>query len=108
MEKQKTPLSIKIIYYITHFVFYLIIFATIIFGVLNIGLYTGMMDDAYQLQLLLPVKFDVIEFGDIRNYDSDYKVEFVNAKAEMNLKNAPLFIARKFYWVINVAGVFGI
>lgn len=102
MESRKTPFSINLIYYVTQFLFYLAILVCCIYIIFNIGLYTGIMDGSYQLNLELPVKFDVIEKAELNMNDTDLKIELINSKAEVHFIHAPKFIGQNLFWWVNI------
>jgi Protein of unknown function (DUF2975) len=96
METKKAPLSIRVIYWLTSIVFGLL--ATVFLGaiVFNILLYTDFFGNDMQLHILLPVKVDFLEIGNLRLNNQNIKIELVDATTRIHFFNTPGFIAKKF------------
>ena len=104
--KQKTPLSIKIIYWLTNFSFAilsLVLFATI---ALNILLYTTSFGDDFQLHTRFPAKVDFLEIGNLHINNQDIEVELVEATAKIHFIDTPKYISKRvaFLLLLVVSG----
>ena len=96
MKNRKIPLSINLIYWITHIVYGLIILiggAALIF---NIVLYTSFFGDDLQLHVQFPVKVNILEEGSLTINKTNINVELVEATSKIHFINTPLPLARKF------------
>jgi len=96
MKNFKTPLSIKIIYWLTNIIFGLIILVGMGVITFNVLLYTSFFGDDLQLHVQLPVKVNILEKGNLYLNQTNIKVELVEATSKIHFFNTPLFIARKF------------
>jgi hypothetical protein len=103
MENRKTPFSINLIYYVTQFLFYLAILASCLYAIFNIALYAGLTDQSYQLNLELPVKFDVIEKAKLNMNDTNLTIEIIKANAQVHFINAPNFIGQNLFWWVSAS-----
>jgi hypothetical protein len=94
MKTLKTPLSIKIIYWLTHFVFGLIIFVCGAAIVFNLMLYTDFFGNDLQLHTRFPVKVNILESGSLFLNGTNIDVELVDGITQIHFFNTPLFLAR--------------
>ncbi len=95
MKRQKPPLSIRIIYWISNIstgLLSLVFVATLVFNVL---LYTDFFGNNMQLHMQFPVKIDFLETGTLNLEGQDITIEFVDATSKIHFFNTPSFIARK-------------
>ncbi len=95
METIKTPLSIRIIYWLTTIVMGLLVLVLLAGIVFNILLYTDFFGNDMQLHTHLPVKVDILEIGNLSLNNQDIKVELVEATTRIHFFNTPNFITKK-------------
>jgi len=98
----KTPLSIKVIYWFTQIIFWLIVLVGLAILTFNILLYTDFFGNDLQLHVRLPVKMNVLEKGDLFLNGRHIKTELVDATSQIHFFNTPLFLARWFGTVMIV------
>ncbi|MCD4697574.1 MAG: DUF2975 domain-containing protein [Bacteroidales bacterium] len=98
----KTPLSIKVIYWFTQIIFWLIVLVGLAILAFNILLYTDFFGNDLQLHVRLPVKMNVLEKGDLFLNGRHIKTELVDATSQIHFFNTPLFLARWFGTVMIV------
>lgn len=106
MKKNKNPLSIKLIYWVTNIIYGLII---VIGGgvlVFNVLVYTSFFGDNLQLHVQFPVKINVLEEGSLQINNTLIKVEMVEATSKIHFKNTPLFVARLYGSAMLMAFLF--
>lgn len=104
--KNKIPLSIRVIYWITNFIFGLIILVGAGVFLFNILIYTPFFGDSLQLHAQLPVKVNILGTGTLTKGNSTHKVELVEATSKIHFINTPSFIARKYGSVMLIAVLF--
>jgi len=102
MESIKSPLSIRIIYWLTSFSLVMMIIVSLAAIVFNFMLYTKFFegDSNMQLHTDLPVKVDFLEIGKLRLNNQSVDVQLVEATSRIHFFNTPLFITRKVAPVI--------
>ncbi len=102
----KTPLSIKVIYWFTEIIFWLVV---IVFGgilVFNVVLFTDFFGNDLQLHTRFPVKMNILEKGDLFLNGEVIKTEMVGATSQIHFINTPLYLARWFGSAMLLAGGF--
>ena len=100
METLKTPLSIKILYWLSNVImvlFVIICTATILF---NILLYTDFFGNDLQLHTQFPVEVSFLETGNLELEKGNIKVELVDATSKIHFFNTPTYLAKRFGLVI--------
>jgi hypothetical protein len=97
MEKKKSPLSIRIFYWVTHVIFWLftVVFAVLI--IVNISLYFGAFKENMQLHVKFPVNVDFLEKGSITINNTDLDIEIVEANGSIHFIDTPVFISKRFF-----------
>ncbi len=103
METQKTPLSIKIIYWFTNFIVGLIALVLVVMVAINILLYTDVLGEDVQLHIELPGTIDLKETGYFNLPDQKVEVELVEVSGKIHFINTPPKITRKLMPVIFIA-----
>lgn len=106
MKKNKNPLSIKIIYWLTNIIYWLIIVVGGGVLVFNVLVYTSFFGNDLQLHAHLPVKANVLEEGTLRLNSTTHKIALVNASSQVHLINTPISVARKYGTVLLIAFMF--
>lgn len=106
MKNIKTPRSIKILYWLTNFVYGLILLVGLGVIAFNILVYTSFFGDNLQMHMQFPVKVNFLEKGDLYLNNTNIKVEFVEATSQIHIINTPLFIARKYGSAMLIAFLF--
>lgn len=96
MEKQKSPLSIRILYWVSAAVIYLMYAAFAAAIIFNILLYTDFFGDNLQLHVEFPAEIDIREKGLYEYQGEEIQIEFVEASSRIHFFNTPVSLARKF------------
>lgn len=96
MKKTKSPLSIRVIYWIANIILGLLFLVGLAVVAFNVLLFTSFFGDDLQLHVQLPIKVNFLEQGDLFIRNTAIKVELVNATSQIHFFNTPLFIARIF------------
>ena len=108
MKTRKSPLSIRIIYWISTgsiALLTIVLAAALIFNVL---LYTDFFGNNMQLHIQFPVKIDFLETGNLSLGGQDIAVEFVEATSKIHFFNTPSFITKKAGVAILIVTSFAI
>ena len=100
METKKSPLSIRVIYWLTNISLGLTAFAFLLILLLNILLYTTDFGKEMQIQTELPVQVDFLEKGSLFINDQLIEVELVDATSKIHFIDTPEFITKKVGFVI--------
>jgi len=96
MEKTKTPVSIRIIYWLTEVSFWLVILSAAFVLAFNVLAFTPFFGNDLQLHVAFPVKFNVLDKGVLELHGKDLQVELVEASSKIHFINTPMYIARIF------------
>ena len=96
MKTAKTPLSIKIIYWVTQVILGLFLLVCLAIIVFNVLLFTDFFGNDLQLHTRFPVKVNILETGNLYLNDMNIKVELVEGITQIHFFNTPLFLARWF------------
>ena len=96
MKTAKTPLSIKIIYWVTQVILGLFLLVCLAIIVFNVLLFTDFFGNDLQLHTRFPVKVNILETGNLYLNDMNIKVELVEGINQIHFFNTPLFLARWF------------
>ena len=90
----KAPLSIRILYWLTNIVFWLIIFITIIVFVFNLIFLTDLIGEDIQLRVQMPVAIEVVEDGSVYLPNGNMTVRIEEAFGKLHLVDTPIYITR--------------
>ena len=96
MKKQKSPLSIRIIYWLTQVGFYLTILTGVFVIAINVLFFTSFFGNDLQLHVQFPAKFSILEKGTLELGNGQVDVELVEATSKIHFINTPMYIARWF------------
>jgi hypothetical protein len=96
MKKPKSPLSIRIIYWITQVAFYLTILTGVFILAINVLFFTPFFGNDLQLHVQFPAKFSILEQGTLDWGNRHVDVELVEATSKIHFINTPMYIARWF------------
>ena len=96
MKTSKTPLSIKVIYWITQIIFGLLLIVGGGVIVFNIMLFTDFFGNDLQLHVQFPVKVNILEEGNLFLSGQNIKIELVEGITKIHFFNTPMFLARWF------------
>ena len=102
MKTRRSPLSIRIIYWISNGSIGLLSLVFVAALVFNVLLYTNFFGNNMQLHVQFPVKIDLLETGILSIGGQDVKIEFVEASSKIHFFNTPSFIARKAGFAILI------
>ena len=95
MKTIKSPLSIRIIYWLTSLslgLSILVFIGAIIFSLMiNLNMFNNDLD----LTIELPVKVNFLEKGNFHLNNTDIEVELIEATSKIQFKEAPSFISKK-------------
>jgi len=90
----KAPLSIRILYWLTNIVFWLmILIATAVF-VFNLILLTDLFGEDVQLRVKMPVPIEVVENGSVSLPNGELTVRLEEAYGQLHLVDTPIFVTR--------------
>ena len=106
MKTRRSPLSIRIIYWISNGSIGLLSLVFVAALVFNVLLYTNFFGNNMQLHVQFPVKIDLLETGILSIGGQDVKIEFVEASSKIHFFNTPSFIARKAGFAILIVTSF--
>jgi len=108
MKTHKSPLSIRIIYWLTSFslgMLCLVFIGAIIFNLMvNFNMFSNELD----LAIELPVKVNILEKGNLTLNNQDIEVELIEASSRIQFKDTPSFISRKIAFALLIVVSFGI
>ena len=108
MYKNKKPLSIRIIYWITQVVFWLFMLVLVLTIGLNIAFLTEMLGDKMQLHTVLPVEVSYTEKGSLEVFGQPQEVEFVEAIGKIHFINTNPDLAKWFGLAMLVIVIIGL
>lgn len=107
MKETKTPLSIKLIYWLTNFAFWMMTAIVIIILIANIMYVTVGYDHNLPVQISMPIPVDVNEIGTVNIGEDVFNVQIVDAYGKMKFIDAPSIIMRWFVHVVLLTGLMG-
>lgn len=89
MKPNKSPLSIKIIYYLTQFAFWSAMLGSAFILLFFVGHLTGVLHDDTETALDIPVRFDLLETGTLEAYGQQYQVVLKDASGTFEFNGLP-------------------
>ena len=95
MKTQQSILSIKIIYWITNFTFWMYSVVAVIMLFVSVALFFGIFDDL-QLHIGLPISVDLIEKGSLTVSSTVIGVELVEMYGKVHFIDTPIFIGKLY------------
>jgi len=105
----KSPLSIRILYWLTNIIFWLmILLATVVF-VANLFFLTDVNEINFQLRIKMPVPIEVVENGTMYLDDGEHTVRIEEAYGKLYLVDTPFFITKiiaRIIFVVLMLGLF--
>ena len=96
MNKNKKPLSIRIIYRVTEVVFWLFLLVLVLSVGLNIAFFSEAFGDKMQLHIALPVKVNYTEKGTMDVFGQPQEIEFVEGLGKIHLIDTNPDMAKVF------------
>lgn len=90
----KTPLSIRILYWLTTFVFWLMIIITSVVFIINLIFLTDIFTENIQLRVQMPVPIEVVEDGKMHLTNGIQTVRIEEAYGKLYLVDTPFFITK--------------
>ena len=96
MNKNKKPLSIRIIYRVTEVVFWLFLLVLVLSVGLNIAFFSEAFGDKMQLHIALPVKVNYTEKGTMDVFGQLQEIEFVEGLGKIHLIDTNPDMAKVF------------
>ena len=102
MKAYKSPISIRIMLWLTNISVVLLALIAIFTIIVNILLHTGFIGDDIQLHTQFPVKVDFEEIGSLVMNNQTIKVKLVNASTKIHFIDTPVFIAKKVAVVLSI------
>ena len=100
MEKQKTPLSFNVIYWVMNIVTGLFAFVCLAAIVFYVMLWTDLFGNDLQLHVDMPGEFSFRNTGTLEHEGGIAEVELVEARGRLHIVDTPLPIARKFVLIM--------
>ena len=97
----KSPLSIRILYWFTNFIFWLILFVTTAVFVANLIFLTN-INETFQLRIQMPVSIEVVEDGSMFLPTGDESVRIEEAFGKLHLVDTPFVISKMITRVLFV------
>ena len=95
MEKQKTPTSIKILYWLSNISFFIMSFITVVVLIANAIILFGNYTHEIQMRISMPVPIEVVETGVIHLDEGDLNVRIESAYGKLYFVNTPMHITKK-------------
>ena len=92
MRTKKSPLSIRILYWLTNIAFGLIFLITTVVFFLNLFLMTGLFTEEIQLRVQMPVAIEVVEKGSLDLQGDDLTVRIEEAYGKLHFVDTPFYI----------------
>ena len=89
----KSPLSIRILYWLTNFIFWLMIFLSAAVFVANLIFLTD-IDEQFQIRIQMPVPIEVVEDGEMVLSDGTHVVRIEEAFGKLYFVDTPFFISK--------------
>jgi hypothetical protein len=99
MKSLKTPLSIKLIYWLTNFSFWVLTGLVGIIAMVNIIELTIGYNHSLQMIIQMPIPIEVNEIGIMHLKNQDHNVQIVDAYGKLKFTDSPDFVT---IWVIRV------
>ncbi len=103
MNPKKTPLSIRIIYWLTNVILGLAFIICAAAIAINVLIFSNLIGNEMQLHTELPAKVDFLEMGHLHLQGTNIQVELVEASTKIHFFNTPSFLAKKFGLVVLFA-----
>src|SRR5210317_2082826 len=100
MEKQKTPTSFHVIYWVMNIITGLFAFVCLAAIVFYVMLWTDLFGNDLQLHMEMPGQFNFGNTGIMQYEGGTVEVEIVEATGKLHFINTPLPIARKFVMIL--------
>ncbi len=94
METKKSPLSIRILYWLTNITFWLMILITAVVLIVNVILLTDVFSEDTQLRIQMPVPVEVVEDGNFSIPGSSLTVRIEEAYGKLYFVDTPIFITK--------------
>ena len=94
MTTRKSPLSIRILYWMTNIAFWIITLVGFAVLLLNFVLLTDVFTEDIQLRVKMPVSVEVVEDGSLTLRDSELTVRIEEAHGKLHFVDTPIFITR--------------
>jgi len=105
----KSPLSIRILYWLSNIVFWLMILIAIIVFIANLIFLTDVNEVNFQLRIQMPVPIEVVENGTMYLEDGAHPVRIEQAYGKLYLVDTPFFITKiiaRILFVVLMLGLF--
>lgn len=107
METIKSPLSIRILFWLTNIAYWLMILISGVVLIFNIVFLTDFFSEDIQLRIQMPVPIEVVEDGKIYTSDSDLTVRIEEANGKLYFVDTPIRItkavARVLFFIMLLA-----
>ena len=95
MEKQKTPLSIKILFWLSNISFWIMSVITVVVFVANAIILLGNYTHEIQMRISMPVPIEVVETGVLHLDNGDLDVRIENAYGRIHFVDTPMYITKR-------------
>lgn len=107
MKEQKTPWSIKILYWLTSFSFWMMSFIMVAVLVLNLNLFPSIFEKTNQLRISMPVPIEVLEEGTLHLEENDLAVKIDKAYGKLQFLAAPAYVVKMVLRTLLIIVVIG-
>ena len=94
MENIKTPWSIKILYWLTSFSFWVMTAVMVGVILLNLNVWSHIFEDEGQLRISMPVPIEVLEEGILHLDDAELTVKIDKAYGKLQFLAAPTYVVK--------------
>ncbi len=105
----KSPLSIRILYWLTNIVFWLMVLIAAVVFVANLVFLTDVDDVNFQLRIQMPVSFELVEEGIVSLSSVEHTVKIEKALGNVYLVETPFFLTKimaRAIFIVLLLGLF--
>ena len=106
---KKSPISVRIIYFLSVIAFWLLIFVATLSFIANLLIETKFIGSDFQLRISLPVNFDVSETGTAYLYGVPNDIRIEEATGKMHIVDTPIQFSKivlRVLFVVSALGLF--
>jgi hypothetical protein len=108
MKLNKSPLSIRILYWLTNIAFWVLITVSSVVLFANLVFLTNIISEEFGLTIHMPVPIEVLEEGSLSFQNSALTVQIEEAYGKLYIKNAPMSLTKAVAGALLIAVLFGL
>ena len=105
---KKAPISVRIIYFFSVIIFWLLTVITIALFIGNIVFQTNIISEEFQLRITMPINFDVEETGTTQIYGKDNKVRIEEARGQIHVIDTPPRLTKNIIGIAFAVAAIGL